>query len=199
MEAHIDTTIETTKTPKQLQSAAISKFDEEPQASNLAMEFISPAIGVAFLHDRQWRTTLHRRDLLVLRMVDQGSFVAQCNMTPAAKAGDDPKADSEKFQAHVEQALAQNGGQIDEISTATREGGLKILRIAASGKAKEVPITWIYYMLTDATGQRMALVFTFATPQQENFNAGDHDLIGSIRFFDRKRAAQHDDAGRGAR
>ena len=199
MDAQIDTTISPAKAPKELQPSVLAKLQGEPTPAELAIDFASPTIGVAFTHGRPWRVTLHRRDLLVLRMVDGGSFVAQCNMTPAAKAGDDPKVDAAEFQAHAEQAVAQSDGQIDEISTATREDGLKILRIAASGKANGTPITWIYYMLTDPTGKRMALVFTYATAQAEKFQGSDQDLIGSVKLFDESRSAQRNPAGDAAR
>ena len=195
MEAHIDTTLSPAKAPKELSNEVVSKLAAEPGPSDTAIQFASPNMGVAFLHDRHWRVTLHRRDLLVLRMVRDGSFVAQCNMTPATEAGDDPKADAARFQVHVEQAVGKIDGQIDEVSTATREDGVQILRIAATGKANDVPITWVYYMLAEPSGKRLALVFTYATAQQENFETADHDLIGSVKVIDASRSAQRDTAG----
>ena len=195
MEAHIDTKISPTKTPPELDRDALAQVAAEPESADMALAFGSPNLGVAFIHDRQWRVTLHRRDLLVLRLVRDGKFVAQCNMTPATDADDDHQADKTRFQAHVEQALAENNGQLQEISTAKREDGLQMVRISASGKANELPITWVYYMLADPSGQRLALVFTYATAQEKHFNSADLDLIGNMKLVDDDRAAQHQAAG----
>ena len=190
IEAHIDTSISPSKPPQQLNKEVWAKHLGKPTASQLAIDFASSTMGVAFIHDRDWRVTLHRQDLLVLRMVREGKFIAQCNIVPGSKVSDDPKADAAKFQSHVEQALAKNAGQIEEISTATTDSKVEIVRIAAKGIANEVPINWIYYMLTSPNGKRAAIVFTLAQDQKEEFANADHDLIGALRFAGETRSAQ---------
>ena len=38
------------------------------------------------LHDRRWHVTVDRPELTVLRLVDRGELIAQCNISPAPDA-----------------------------------------------------------------------------------------------------------------
>ena len=80
-------------------------------------------------------------------------------------------------------------GRIEEASQAT-DGEFELLRIVASGKANEVPITWIYFHLAATDGRRAALVFTLASDNIERFAKSDHELIGGFRFLKAEAAEQ---------
>ena len=190
MEAHIESTISPARPPKELSAESLAGLRAEPESAALAIEFASPTMGIALVHQRDWRVTMHRRDLLVMRLVRDGTFVAQCNVTPAGKASEDREKDATKFQSQVAAAVGKNAGQIDEISTAQTELGTDILRVTANGQSGETPITWVYYLLTQKDGTRMAVVFTLASEQLKAFGGSDHDLIGSLRMIEENRSAE---------
>jgi len=190
IEAHIATQIEPAEAPPELAADEVANLSLEPTAAKTALDFASPALGLAFIHDRRWRVTQHRRDALVLRMVDQGQFVAQCNITPLRPAVDEHPVEMAKFRAQVEESLSRYGGKIDEASQATTDDGLQILRIAASAQVKETPIVWYHYLLTHEDGRRLVVVFTITGEQEAEFDTADHDLIGSLRFLDREASAR---------
>jgi hypothetical protein len=190
----IDTRVTSAETPKELSPQMLAAIPLFPTDSNQSIDFASPQLGLAFIHDRRWRVTLHRRDLLVLRMVENGEFLAQCNITPAGSASEEPAVESARFRAQVEQTLSTQGGHVEELSQATTDAGVEMVRIAAAGGAGEVPITWYYYLLTRKSGERYAVVFTLASKQQERFGSGDLDLIGRFEFPAQPSAAQRDSA-----
>lgn len=190
MEATIESTISAADPPAELSPAKLRGIQLQRTAGNTAIDFTSPGLGLAFLHDRRWRVTLHRRDLLILRMVDEGEFIAQCNIAPLRPALEEQPVELAKFRAQIEQALSQQEGQILEASQATTDEGLAILRIAAAGKVNDVPVTWYHYLLTRDNTHRAAVIFTLAEKQNKEFGAADHDLIGSLRFLNGAETAQ---------
>ena len=190
IEASIRTTVTPAELPAELSTESLQNLAIARTPSNLALDFASSSLRLGFIHDRRWRTTMHRHDLLVMRMVGGGQFIAQCNISPLPSAGEDEAVELAKFRAQVEQTIAEQGGQVEETSKADAENGLSVLRIAASGKANGVLLTYIYYLLTQTDGRRAAIVFTLASAQQEQFATADHDLIGSIQFLQRTDTAR---------
>jgi len=137
------------------------------------------------IHDRRWRVMLDRHDLCVLRCVDRGDLIAQCNVSELAEAEPGKRLALESFQAEVLQALTSNAGQIAEASQSTSDDGLRILRVQATGIASEVPIVWIFYHLSNEQGRQAALSFTLGADAQERFAEGDRTLVESFEFTPR--------------
>jgi hypothetical protein len=137
------------------------------------------------IHDRRWRVMLDRHDLCVLRCVDRGDLIAQCNVSELAEAEPGKRLALEGFQAEVLQALTSNAGQIAEASQSTSDDGLRILRVQATGIASEVPIVWIFYHLSNEQGRQAALSFTLGADAQERFAEGDRTLVESFEFTPR--------------
>ena len=58
-----------------------------------------------------------------------------------------------------------------------------IYRIEALGTASDIPVRWIYYLLSDTAGHRVAIVFTMEQDQENEFNDADLDWIRSLEFL----------------
>ena len=59
---------------------------------------------------------------------------------------------------------------------------MQTLRVSARGLVSEVPIRWIYYHVSNSSGQRAAYVFTLSDEMNEKFAARDQLLVDSLRF-----------------
>src|SRR5207249_3209376 len=46
------------------------------------IELVSDSGGFQLTHDRRWSVMLERGDLTVLRLIDRGDLIAQCNISP---------------------------------------------------------------------------------------------------------------------
>ncbi len=151
--------------------------------STTQLDFASVASEIGLVHDRTWHVTSHRRELIVLRKTSGDIQVAQCNITRLPPSGDDKLLELKQFEAQVQKALGESFGKIEEASQADADD-MAILRIVASGKVNEVPITWIYFHLAAQDGRRAALVFTLSSDNVERFANSDHELIGGFRFLE---------------
>ena len=168
-----------------LDEQSLEDLDLTPSESNQWIRFASIPAGVRFLHDRNWSVMAEHIDGVVMRNVAGGELIAQCNIVPLRKLPPGEQLSLEKFQADVKQTLEQRFGQFIEASQ-SEEGGLRILRVVASGTVSDLPIRWIYYHVSDADGDRGSVVFTLEESLVEPFGAGDLPIVRSLEFAKKK-------------
>ena len=148
------------------------------------LTFRSEKGGLELNHDRRWRVMTERYDSAVLRLVDRGELIAQCNIAKLKNFSKDEKLTIEAFQQDVKKALEQNKGTITEASQNTTDNGLSVMRLLVTGAASEIPIQWTYYHVADAEGRRASLVFTIDAKLVERYAQIDQELISGFRLFD---------------
>lgn len=139
--------------------------------------------GFQLLHDRRWRVMVERHDVTILRLVDRGDLIAQCNISPRPALPKGQQLTLEGFQNDVKQALGTNFGQIVEAAQETNENGILVQRVTAAGSAGDLPIQWTYYHLADEHGHRAALVFTIEGSLVERFAQIDRELVSGFHFL----------------
>ncbi len=167
--------------------------DLASETGGTGIQFASSATGLGLIHDRRWRMISHGRNLLVMRMVDQGEVLGQCNISPLPTESAQPGTDAARFREQIEAAASRYSGRLEETSQATTDEGRSIIRIVASGNADGVPITWIYYLIRKQDGHKAAMVFTLETRNLARFRTADHDLVGGLQFLtDAQRQARRD-------
>ena len=175
-------------TPETLASAKLPDTDQAPP-----LEYRNEAKGYRFLYDRRWHITRDDPELVVLRLVDRGDLVAQCNVAPAAKTIDKP-VELAQFQTDVQSALGKLFGKFERASEHGTDSGLRILEAIATGMAQELPIQWRYYLIGDSQGRSLSMVFTLEAPLVEQFHDQDQPMVESVEFLQPKMAAAPPDA-----
>jgi hypothetical protein len=128
---------------------------------------------------------LDRPDLCVLRCVDRGDLLAQCNISPLPDLAPGQHLSLEEFQAEVLRSLSERSGQIIEANQSDGEGGLRVLRVVAAGNVAEIPIQWVYYHLSSEKGRRVSLAFTLESKLVERFAEADRTLVDTFEFTPR--------------
>lgn len=160
-------------------SAGATLLELRPQQSHLQL-----------IHDRRWRVLVDRHDLCVLRCVDGGDLIAQCNLSELADAEPGQRLALEAFQAEVLESLTSSAGQVVEAAQSTTDDGRRILRVQATGIASEVPISWVFYHVSNEQGRQAALSFTLEASVVERFAEGDRTLVESLTFAPRPPAQE---------
>lgn len=148
------------------------------------VEFRNGPAGFQLAHDRRWRVMVERRELTVMRLIDRGDLIAQCNISPLPALPAGEQLTLEGFQADVKQTLGKNFGEIVEASQEVTDAGQRILRVVVAGTASELPIQWSYYHISNSAGRRAALVFTLESSLVERFPQVDRELIDSLSFVE---------------
>jgi hypothetical protein len=167
-----------------LDDDAIAGLTLKPRPGETDIAYESPQSGIRFTHDRNWHVTGQDGETVVLRRVERGDLLAQCNVTAAAKAEGDKPITLVEFQRQVETALGKNFGQFTRASESKNRGGYRVLRAVVTGTTSEVPVEWIYYLISDGAGRRTALTFTMEGSVAERFHDADRPLIDSFEFIE---------------
>ena len=173
---------EPVETSPELADPALAALVAKDPGGQSLLEFKAEKAGIAFLYDRRWSVMVDRFDTIILRLIDRGDLIAQCNITrlPALEKG--KQIALAEFQRDVEQTLAKNKAQIVEATQSENNDGLRALRIVVSGTASELPIQWVYYHLSDNSGRRASLVFTMEAKLVERFAQIDQELVENLEL-----------------
>ncbi|HTN74022.1 MAG TPA: hypothetical protein VL096_02200 [Pirellulaceae bacterium] len=154
------------------------KLELDPGALLLSHE--STEGGFRLLHDRRWQVMADHRDATILRMIDNGDLIAQCNLSRLRNLPDGKQLALDAFQREVISTLGKNFSQVVDTDQSTSESGLRQLRVVAAGAVQEVPVQWTYYHLTDDAGRNAAIVFTMDAQLVERFAELDRGMASSL-------------------
>ncbi len=167
-----------------LTDEAVAEISLAPRTDETELVYESPTNGIRFNYDRDWHVTGQDAQTVVLRRVERGDLLAQCNVTSAAKNDNEKPIGLVEFQRQVETALGKNFGQFTRASESKNKGGYRVLRAVATGTSAEVPVEWIYYLISDGAGRNTAITFTMEASVAEKFRDADRPLIESLEFIE---------------
>ena len=135
-----------------------------------------------FLHDRRWFVITEEDDRAVLRLIDQGDRLAQCNVAFLAPAADATELTLEQFQKDIVGALGENFKSSVRASQQHDETDYRVFQVVAEGETSNVPMQWIYYLVTDRHGHRVVLAFVLEKEMVDRFEQADAKLVGTLRL-----------------
>jgi hypothetical protein len=183
--ARLKIQIEPRERSERLADAAIEGLDLEPTDAATRLTCESAEGGWRFAHDRRWYLVTSQRDLTVLRMIDRGELVAQCNIAPLPRVETGKQATLEQFQNDVKEALGKEFGQFVKASQRADEKKHRVLHVVAQGVVSELPIQWHYYLIANEQGEQIVFTFTVEASLAERLGQSDRDVVDSFTFLDR--------------
>ena len=188
--ARLQTKVSPLDKPVHLTEAALQDLKLTPTPELTRLDHKSAQGGWELAHDRRWLVIHEKQDAILLRMVDAGDYVAQCNVSTGGEvpAGGEPTL--AKFQEDVRQALGKSFGRFVRAEESKTEGGLRVYRVVVQGEAQQIPIQWIYYRLADHRGQRIVFAFTVKQELLGRFEEADAEVVRAIRLADPKVASK---------
>ena len=174
---------------KLLSDAAVATVPIEPAAEMQFLRFES--WGVRLFHDRGWHQFHQTNDVAVFRLMEQGSLVAQVNISPISAAAAGSHTPEDQFQADIRQSLGKKLKSIkkaEQLPPRNASDRRFLFRVVVDGEADGVPMTWLYYLCASATGQQVAFVFAVETKLLEKFNDCDLSLVRLLEFVPMRQA-----------
>jgi len=139
------------------------------------------------IRDRRWQDVSsmgQSRTVVPLRLVDEGQFVAQCNLSQLPDESKKKPVTLEAYQADVERALGDQLEEFIEAGQSASSEDYRIYRVSARGKVEDRPVRWIHYLITERTGRQAALAFMIEGDMIERFDNADRDLLAGFRFLE---------------
>lgn len=187
--ARLQLTVEPVPQSERLSDEAIKGLALAPSDDLLRMACEAANGSWQLAHSRLWEITTMKADAVTLRMSgERGEAMAQCKVSMLPQVAKPEQHTSlADFQADVQRGLEKSSGQLIESSETENQTGYHVLRVAVRGKAKDVIIRWVYYLVADRkTGRRAVFVFDLQEDQVERFGHADLQLVNSFRFADRR-------------
>lgn len=135
--------------------------------------------------DPRWRIIASEDEAAVLRYVDEGLLLAQCNIVQLPSRKPDNPLSLSSFKAEVKKIVTGEKEKADvvtaeQVKTAT---DLTALRIVVEGQESKVPIRWIYYHVSADDGRCLTYVFTLEKDVADRFATADKLFVNETRFF----------------
>ncbi len=169
---------------------AVKHLVTEPSPELQQLSYASVGGGWQMAHDRRWVVITEKGDAAVLRMADQGEYLAQCSITAVAAGSQQKPVSLSDFQDEIRQALGKNFGQFVRAAQTPGEAGYQVYRVEVVGAVSDVPVQWIYSMVLDGQGRRAVLAFVVQGSMSERFGQADQEMVRALRFVDSKVAAK---------
>jgi hypothetical protein len=137
-----------------------------------------------FRHDRSWHLAMEDARQGVLKRVDTGEVVAQCNFALGPDAGKGRHQDVRQFQQDIRKALGKNfrrfveAGPVEDASSQAFR-----YRVAVEGQQDDLPVIWYYWLVANPDGKQLLLTFTLPAAQLKAFAGQDFSIISSIEWL----------------
>jgi hypothetical protein len=180
--ARIRTKIAACETPAVLAEARASSLKTTPDAATRLLRYVAVEQGFELVHEPQWRIVADQPNLAVLRLLEEGDMVAQCNISRLTPLAVGEQLTLEGFQADLKRSLGGSLQEFVEGSESLNESGLRVLRVTAAAMVADVPIHYVFYHVSDDRQNRVSLAFTMDAELAERFARSDDMLVGSLLF-----------------
>lgn len=181
--ARVRTTFAPLKESSELTDDLVAKLPLEASDGASFLSHISAERAFQMVLSRSWKIMIDRHDVTIMRYIDRGEMLAQCNLSRLPDAEPEKLLSMETFQLDIQKSLAKNFSQFVEAKQLKTDRGLRALRVVVGGVASDIPIQWVYYHLTDDHGRQAAIVFTMDAKWVERFGGEDQALVGSLELL----------------
>jgi hypothetical protein len=134
------------------------------------------------LHGREWVLVGQTEDHVVLRLLEQGDFIAQVTITPWTTAEKGKHMDPAKFKETMEQTPGWEMEKELQIGEVPSEEGFWTYRVSAQGLLDGQAVMQNFYLVAAPGGEQVVLVFTMTPKQVDKLGSRDLSVVGSLEF-----------------
>jgi hypothetical protein len=179
--------------PATLNDAALAGYSLaiDPRSELLVQD--APDEKSSLLHDRNWHVFWGDSKSMVLKRLQGGRVVAQCNLVVAPAAGRGRHQDPAQFRDEVRRALGKRF--VDFIGSGVVDGdpaGGFRFKVGVQGREGDVGIVWYYYLIASPAGDQLVATYTLAARDAQAFGEQDVEMMGSLRWNSPRQAARRD-------
>ena len=165
----------------------------EDAIQGLALESTADAQQIAYRpqdnvwqlrHDRSWIVFREAKDGVTLRLHEQGVYLAQGSVSTLPQLPAGKEVTLAEFQDNLRRALGKSFGEFLKAGQHADENQCRVFRVIISGQASDVPMQWIYYLVTDRHGHQAAVALTARVEQAGRLDEVAARLLRGFRFVE---------------
>jgi hypothetical protein len=179
--------------PAALSDAALAGLSLEITPARELLRLEMPGGTATLLHDRHWHMFWEDPKLIVLKRLNGGQVIAQCNLTPGPHAGQGRHQDTTQFRDDIRRGLKKRfvqflgAGEVD----GSPAGGFRY-KVGVQGREGQLGIVWYYYLVASPEGEQLLATFTLAEDHVKAFGDQDLDMIGSLQWHKKLQPVSRD-------
>ncbi len=134
-------------------------------------------------HDRDWHQTADEPRQVVLRRIEGGGLVAQCNLVVGPSAGKGRHQDPESFRDDIRKALGPRfvaflgAGEVEGPDESSYS-----YKVAVQGREGDLGVLWYYYLMAGPEGDQLLATFTLELGAEKAFAGEDPRMLGTLRW-----------------
>ena len=148
------------------------------------LKWASDSGRFALEYDPRWRVIAAEQEAAVLRYVDDGDLMAQCDVVQLPSRPANKPLSLAAYKKEVEKIIrSDKTARISDSKAMTTSTGLKALKVTVKGTEKELPVQWIYYHVASEDGRRLTFVFTLEQEIANVFQPSDQRMVNGLSFF----------------
>ena len=169
--------------PATLSDAALANVILEVAPPNEQLVVLTPDGKASLLHDRHWHGYWDDPKLVILKRVEAGQVVAQCNLSVGPAAGKGRHQDPTQFRDDIRRALKSRFVQFLGVGEVEGDpaGGFRF-KVGVQGREGDFGVIWYYYLVASPSGDQLVAIFTLADAYAKSFGEQDMAMIGSLRW-----------------
>lgn len=168
--------------PQTLTDEAMEEIDLRKTDKAMKLKYDGGKGPWRFDHDRDWYVYQDESSSTILRKLHQGELVAQCNIADMGKIDLKSMTDLDRFQQELIQGLGKNFGEVVAAEQSTNRFGYKEFTVILDGVVEDLPLRWLYTLLTDKNGQQAVVVFVVEARMLDQFADSDRALLETFRI-----------------
>jgi hypothetical protein len=179
--------------PPALSDAALAGLSLEITPARELLRLEMPGGTATLLHDRHWHMFWEDPKLIVLKRLNGGQVIAQCNLTPGPHAGQGRHQDTTQFRDDIRRGLKKRfvqflgAGEVD----GNPAGGFRY-KVGVQGREGQLGIVWYYFLVASPEGEQLLATFTLAEDHVKAFGDQDLDMIGSLQWHKKLQPVSRD-------
>ena len=170
--------------PSELSDANLAGIPTEVDDARTLLVFRSPDGKYQLVHDRDWHIEWDGEKQAILKRLDKGRFVAQCNLSAGPNAGRGRHEDPVRLRDDIKTAVGPRFVELvgEGVVDGAPAGGYRY-KVAVRGREGKTDVLWYYYLIAGPRGDQVLAIFTLGPEQQERFGDQDLRLIGSFEWL----------------
>jgi hypothetical protein len=162
--------------------ALVSVPAEAPPAALVGLDCHDAKGRFSFLYNREWQITSQTNDHVILRLMDNGDFVAQATVTPWTPAEKGMHLTPEAFREAMDNTPGWSPEKELQAGEAPAPEGRWIYRISMVGKMDDVAVLQNFYLVAAPGGEQVIVAVTLTPKEAEKLGARDLALVGGIEL-----------------
>jgi hypothetical protein len=177
--------------PATLADAGLARFSLEVTPRGEMLVEHGPDNRSSFLHDRSWHVFWGDPKVTVLKRIDGGRVVAQCNLVVAPPAGRGRHQEPTQFRDEVRRVLGQRFDQYIGMGEVDGDpaGGYRF-KVGVQGHEGDLGVVWYYYLIASPGGDQLVATYTLAAQDAQAFGDQDVEMIRTLQWLPVRQAEE---------